>query len=185
MATMNSTNPTLVRYSSVRLQAAGEERPNLTGEERPNVPRARRPSAPTPAPTFAVLQQVRMFQVVVALVLFSLEPAQARKIKFQKKQVASRPFYLDNLDFGTDSPEHKNIPRIGMYNDSMIAEFIERDVILKNRNPFPTYGKMKKLPTIDIFFGFQLRNKHDEKYNLGHHTGATEVQSHVVCKSIQ
>nr|BAD37729.1 hypothetical protein [Oryza sativa Japonica Group]BAD38572.1 hypothetical protein [Oryza sativa Japonica Group] len=72
-------------------------------------------------------------------------------------------FYLDNLDFGTDTPEQENIPRIGVYNDSMIAEFIERDVILKNRNPFPAYGKMK------------LRNKHDEKYNLGHHTGAIEA----------
>uniref|UniRef100_A0A0E0G9V6 Uncharacterized protein n=1 Tax=Oryza nivara TaxID=4536 RepID=A0A0E0G9V6_ORYNI len=77
-------------------------------------------------------------------------------------------FYLDNLDFGADTPEQENIPRIGVYNDSMIAEFIERDVILKNRNPFPAYGKMK------------LRNKHDEKYNLGHHTGAIEVQSHAI-----
>uniref|UniRef100_A0A0E0P4X2 Aminotransferase-like plant mobile domain-containing protein n=1 Tax=Oryza rufipogon TaxID=4529 RepID=A0A0E0P4X2_ORYRU len=248
MATMNSTNPTLVR-------------------------------------TFAILQQVRMFQVVVALVLFSLEPFMLLKqercisgssylvLQYQipKKQVASRRilekkfnrtmtvheqivfktafiifvvtkflapqsvnnhisirymkalvdvenihkynwaefvlhdikdaaaalqhkirhrksigyingciilpqlFYLDNLDFGTDTPEQENIPRIGVYNDSMIAEFIEKDVILKNRNPFPAYGKMKKLQTIDIFIGFQLRNKHDEKYNIGHHTGATEA----------
>uniref|UniRef100_A0A0D3FS79 Uncharacterized protein n=1 Tax=Oryza barthii TaxID=65489 RepID=A0A0D3FS79_9ORYZ len=84
-------------------------------------------------------------------------------------------FYLDNLDFGTDTPEQENNPRIGVYNDSMIAKFIEKDVILKNRNPFPAYGKMKKLQTIDIFIGFQLRNKHDEKYNIGHHTGATEA----------
>ncbi|KAF2938111.1 hypothetical protein DAI22_03g096100 [Oryza sativa Japonica Group] len=79
-------------------------------------------------------------------------------------------FYLDNLDFGTDTPEQENIPRIGVYNDSMIAEFIERDVILKNRNPFPAYGKMKVKSTL-----LPLRNKHDEKYNLGHHTGAIEA----------
>jgi hypothetical protein len=30
----------------------------------------------------------------------------------------------------------------------MIAEFIERDVILKNRNPFPAYGKMKVKSTL-------------------------------------
>uniref|UniRef100_A0A0E0NFI4 Uncharacterized protein n=1 Tax=Oryza rufipogon TaxID=4529 RepID=A0A0E0NFI4_ORYRU len=53
--------------------------------------------------------------------------------------------------------------RIGVYNDSMIAEFIDRDVILKNRKPFPAYGKMK------------LRNRHVEKCNLGHPTGATEA----------
>ncbi|EEC73277.1 hypothetical protein OsI_07420 [Oryza sativa Indica Group] len=74
-------------------------------------------------------------------------------------------FYLHNLDFGTDTPGHKNIPRIGVYNDSMIAEFIDRDVILKNRKPFPAYGKMK------------LRNRHVEKCNLGHPTGATEPPS--------
>lgn len=52
-------------------------------------------------------------------------------------------FYLHHLDFGTDTPGHENISRIGVYNDSMIAEFIDRDVILKNRKPFPAYGKMK------------------------------------------
>nr|BAD37793.1 hypothetical protein [Oryza sativa Japonica Group] len=72
MATMNSTNLTLVR-------------------------------------TFAVLQQVRMFQVVVALVLFSLEPFMLLKqercisgssylvLQYQipKKQVASRAIHVD------------------------------------------------------------------------------------------
>uniref|UniRef100_A0A0E0NFJ1 Aminotransferase-like plant mobile domain-containing protein n=1 Tax=Oryza rufipogon TaxID=4529 RepID=A0A0E0NFJ1_ORYRU len=72
-------------------------------------------------------------------------------------------FYLHHLDFGTDTPGHENISRIGVYNDSMIAEFIDRDVILKNRKPFPAYGKMK------------LRNRHVEKCNLGHPTGATEA----------
>uniref|UniRef100_A0A0E0ME29 Uncharacterized protein n=2 Tax=Oryza punctata TaxID=4537 RepID=A0A0E0ME29_ORYPU len=70
---------------------------------------------------------------------------------------------LPQSGFGTDTPVHENIPRIGLYNDSMIADFIERDVILKNRKPFPAYGKMK------------LRNKYDEKYDHGHHKGATEV----------
>ncbi|BAD87923.1 hypothetical protein [Oryza sativa Japonica Group] len=322
MATMNSTNPTLVRYSSVRLQAAGEERPNLTGEERPNhlcspaadlfsgfgdqqkelvkqmgfdgllsvrltklnkqfgawilckldpssgnlfagsrheicltcedvslllgIPCGRKEILPAiknevkdvkaymceifekdsfDGLTIVTIQRIlekkfnrtmtvheqivfkttfiifvvtkflapqsvnnhisiRYMKALVDVenihkynwaefVLHDIKDAAAalqHKIRHRKSIgyingciILPQPFYLDNLDFGTDSPEHKNIPRIGMYNDSMIAEFIERDVILKNRNPFPTYGKMK------------LRNKHDEKYNLGHHTGATEA----------
>uniref|UniRef100_A0A0D9ZGN8 Aminotransferase-like plant mobile domain-containing protein n=1 Tax=Oryza glumipatula TaxID=40148 RepID=A0A0D9ZGN8_9ORYZ len=85
MATMNSTNPTLVRYSSVRLQAAGEERPNLTGEERPNVPRARRPSAPTPAPP-AAGANVSGGGGSSSVFTRALHAAQARKMH-QRKQL--------------------------------------------------------------------------------------------------
>lgn len=51
--------------------------------------------------------------------------------------------YLDSLDLGKDSPPDHIVPRFAAYNDGMVTKVIKRDIILKNRLPFPTYGKLK------------------------------------------
>lgn len=51
--------------------------------------------------------------------------------------------YLDSLDLGKDSPPDHIVPRFAAYNDDMVSKVIKRDIILKNRLPFPTYGKLK------------------------------------------
>ncbi|KAI5017200.1 hypothetical protein ZWY2020_037578 [Hordeum vulgare] len=51
--------------------------------------------------------------------------------------------YLDSLDLGKDSPPGHIVPRFAAYNDGMVSKVIKRDIILKNRLPFPTYGKLK------------------------------------------
>lgn len=49
----------------------------------------------------------------------------------------------DNLDLGKDNTAHNSLPRIGAYDDKKLADYIERDIVMKNRTPFPTYGKLK------------------------------------------
>ncbi|XBI90676.1 hypothetical protein VPH35_028245 [Triticum aestivum] len=63
--------------------------------------------------------------------------------------------YLDSLDFGKDSPPDHILPRFAAYNDAMVCNLIKRDIILKNRLPFPTYGKLK------------IRSPHSIRYESG------------------
>ncbi|XP_021319882.1 uncharacterized protein LOC8057879 isoform X4 [Sorghum bicolor] len=52
-------------------------------------------------------------------------------------------FYLDNLENGNSTPEHSCFPRIRSYDDKIMDEFIKKDMILQNRFPFPSFGKLK------------------------------------------
>ncbi|XP_044434940.1 uncharacterized protein [Triticum aestivum] len=64
--------------------------------------------------------------------------------------------YLDSLEIGKDCPPPHNIlPRFAAYNDSVVDKLIKRDIVLHNRLPFPTYGKLK------------IRNPHSIRYEYG------------------
>lgn len=89
----------------------------------------------------------------------------------------SQIFYLDNIDNGSNTPQHDCLPRIKAFNDRIMSELIQSDTVLPNRIPFPSYGKLK-VPccTFMLKMLFKLVHASHNIYNL-----SQLRERHLVC----